>query len=246
MFTKIITFFIAVFSVQIHSLHSANIGITVMATGKYIQFVPPLVESAKKHFCTNHNVTFYVFTDQDFPSTDNIVTIYQGRLGWPFDTMMRFHAYALQKDLLSREDYLYACDADMLFVGDVGDEILSDLVSTQHPGFVGQRGSYETRPISKAYISDREGDQYFCGGFYGGNSHEFLKMASICAKNILTDLGNGFIAVWHDESHLNRYFVDHKPTKILTPSYCYPESWKLPYTKRLLALDKNHSEFQTK
>ncbi len=37
-------------------------------------------------------------------------------------------------------DYLFATDADMRFVGPVGDEILAKLVATQHPGFVGKRG----------------------------------------------------------------------------------------------------------
>ncbi len=244
--TKRILAFTLFAFLQIQTLFSANVGLLVMATGRYIHFVPPLIESSEKYFCNNHHVTYFIFTDNPFPASDNVVVIYQGRLGWPFDTMMRFHAYYKQKDLLEKQDYLFACDADMLFVDSVGDEILSNLVSTQHPGFVGHRGSYETNPLSKACIYDNEGEQYFAGGFYGGSSKEFLKVASTCAKNINDDLNKGFIAVWHDESHLNRYFVDHKPTKILTPSYCYPESWKLPYQKRLLALDKNHSEYQQK
>jgi len=32
--------------------------------------------------------------------------------------------------------------------------------------------------------------------------------------------------------------------KFLDPSYCYPESWNLPYEKKLLALDKNHQEIR--
>lgn len=52
------------------------------------------------------------------------------------------------------------------------------------------------------------------------------------------------MAVWHDESHWNRYCIDHKPTTILSPSYCYPESWNLPYKKRLLALDKDHIAYR--
>ena len=62
----------------------------------------------------------------------------------------------------------------------------------------------------------------------------YKSMAHTFKKNI--------IAIWHDESHINRYFIDNPPTIILSPSYCYPENLKLPYKKRLLALDKNHAK----
>ena len=70
-------------------------------------------------------------------------------------------------------------------------------------------------------------------------------MAKIITENIYQDLKNNIIAIWHDESHLNRFYIDNKPTLILSPSYCYPESWNLPYKKRLLALDKNHKEVRS-
>lgn len=214
-----------------------------MATGKYIQFVPPLIASARTFFCTNQDVTYFIFTDQ---STDEIVThdvkaLFQKRLGWPFDTMHRFQVYLDNWSDLEDMDYLFACDADMLFVDDVGDEILGDIVGTQHPGFVGLRGSYETNEISKACIKPNEGKIYFAGGFYGAQQKEFLRLLRTLTTNINEDLKKNFIAVWHDESHLNRYFVDNPPTIMLSPEYCYPESWKLPYRKRLIALDKNHA-----
>jgi histo-blood group ABO system transferase len=216
-----------------------------MATGKYTSFVPPLIQSAEKHFCKNHKVTYFVFTDGIIEtSTENVVTIYQPRLGWPFDTMMRYHVYFSQSELLETQDYLFACDADMLFVDEVGDEILSELVATQHPGFVGKRGSYETGPDSLACINNWEGEQYFAGGFYGGSAKEVMNIAKTNSENIDNDYSRGIIAVWHDESHWNRYCIDHKPTLILNPSYCYPESWDLPYPKKLLALDKDHSEYR--
>jgi len=43
---------------------------------------------------------------------------------------------------------------------------------------------------------------------------------------------------------MNRYFIDNKPTKILDPSYCYPESWSIPFGRRLLALVKDNVEFE--
>ena len=149
-------------------------------------------------------------------------------------------------------DYVFATDADMLFVDFVGkdfsgngEEIFNERVATQHPGYVGQRGTYETNNISTACIRSNEGKYYFAGGFYGGRSPEFLKLVKTCADNVDKDLKKNFIAIWHDESHLNRYFIDNKPTRILSPSYCYPERWNLPYHKRLLALDKNHADLRS-
>ena len=229
----------------LHPLTAANVGLLIVATGKYIQFVPPLIASAKKHFCNNHRVSYFVFTDQPFETSENVYRIEQPRLGWPYDTMQRYHVYYKNKDLFRDQDYLFATDADMLFVGNVGDEILGELVATQHPGFVGKRGSYETNRRSLAYVAKFEGSQYFAGGFYGGTKNAVLKIFETNIRNIDSDLARGIIAVWHDESHWNRYCIDHPPTVILNPSYCYPESWTLPYPKKLLALDKNHAELQT-
>ncbi len=52
----------------------------------------------------------------------------------------------------------------------------------------------------------------------------------------------GYIAKWHDESYLNRYVIDYPPTKILSPSFCFPEGWELPYEKKIVVLIKDHEE----
>jgi histo-blood group ABO system transferase len=241
-----IVFFIAC-TLYCQGIFSENVGLMVMATGKYISFVNPLIKSAKQYFCKNHNVTFFVFTDREYPPEDNVVVLYQPRLGWPYDTMMRFQVYASHKDILSQQDYLFACDADMLFVGEVGDEILSERTATLHPGFYETKRnffSYDTNPNCKAYIAPHEGQYYFAGGFYGGSAEEVIKICETNANNIQTDLDNNLIAVWHDESHWNRYCIDHPPTLILSPSYCYPEHLVLPFERKLLALFKNHSQWR--
>lgn len=244
MVLKIMKIWFVALLVFFQNLHGDNIGLLIMATGKYISFVEPLIQSAETYFCQGHHVTYFVFTDGGLEESDNVVKINQPRLGWPFDTMMRYEVYYKSKDLLLKQDYLFACDADMLFSGVVGDEILGERVATQHPGFVGKRGSYETNPLSLACVYDWEGSQYFAGGFYGGTSAEVINICKTNSGNIEIDLSNGIIAVWHDESHWNRYLINHPPTVILTPSYCYPESWNLPYPKKLLALDKNHKEMR--
>jgi hypothetical protein len=49
-------------------------------------------------------------------------------------------------------------------------------------------------------------------------------MAKELAKDIKVDDERGVMAVWHDESHLNRYLATHPPAKVLGPEYCYPEN----------------------
>jgi histo-blood group ABO system transferase len=225
-----------------------NIGLMVMATGKYVQFVEPLITSADKYFCTNHNVYYFIFTDGQPPAYPRLVRIEQKRLGWPHDTMMRFSVYYNSRELLSKMDYLFATDADMLFVDEVGDEILSPRVGTLHPGWFGTCGTPERNRQSTACITIDESNRYFCGGFYGGQTAEVLKLLETTSKNIMTDLKKNLIAVWHDESHINRYFVDNPPTKVLSPSYCYVgiyrNRWDQPYPAKLVALDKNHAELR--
>jgi len=221
-----------------------KVGLCIVATGRYYTFAQQLIVSARKHFCKNHNVTYFVFTDGPIMQAPDVVKIYQKRLGWPYDTLMRDVIYDQYKEKLGQMDYLFATDADMLFVANVGDEVLTSLVATQHPGYIGHRGTYERNQISTAYVRDNEGTYYFAGGFYGGTSQEFLKMVAVITDNIKKDLEKDFIAVWHDESHKNRYFIDNPPTLVLSPSYCYPENWKLPYHKKLLALDKDHAKLR--
>jgi histo-blood group ABO system transferase len=163
---------------------------------------------------------------------------------WPFMTLYRYKIFTQNSDFLKDMDYLYYCDADMLFVGDFGDEILGELVATQHPGFYGRRGTPEHRPQSLAYVGPNEKMQYFAGGFNGGSKNGFLKMAKEIDKNIDIDFNNGVVAIWHDESHMNRYFINNQPSVILSPSYCYGELMNIPFEKKLLSLDKNNVEIR--
>jgi histo-blood group ABO system transferase len=225
-----------------------KVGLLIIATNKYIKFLQPLIESADKHFLFNRDVTYFIFTNLDIELVSNrkIELIKIEHREWPWMTLGRYQIFKENSELLSNMDYLYYCDADMRFVDFVGDEIISEKVATQHPGYFGRRGTPETRKESLAYISNNEEMQYFAGGFNGGSSKEFLKMSEVISENINKDYSNGIIAIWHDESHMNRYFIDNKPTKILDPSYCCVENWfDCPFGRRLLALDKNHSEVRS-
>ena len=229
------------------------IGLAVVATGKYLSMALSMVDSARLYFFKGHFVRFFVFTDQSHPDGKDLQFIKVEHESWPFPTLKKFHYLCNHETVFYDVDYLFLCDADMLFVNPVREEILPldvpYLTGTSHPGFWRQdlnakiRGTYETNKLSSAYVKADEGSIYYAGGFNGGRTKEFLAMARTIKKNIDNDLSKKQIAVWHDESHINRYYVDNPP-KLLPPDYCYPESWNLPVPKKLLALDKDHSEIR--
>lgn len=223
-------------------------GLLIIATNKYIDFLPNLIESADKFFLPNHNVEYFVFTDKEdlnLKSDRKITVLKTEHKQWPWMTLGRYKIFNDNKSILKNKNYLFYCDVDMLFCDTVGDEILSERVATQHPAFCGGRGTPDTNPESLACVSIFEKMQYFAGGFNGGYSSEYLKMCEKLSHNIEKDKQNNVIAIWHDESHMNRYFIDNPPTKILDPGYCYGESLRPPYKARLIALDKNHSKIRS-
>ena len=242
-----------------------RVGLIVVATAHYTRFVPELLASVRKYFLRTARVTVFVLTDRPQEIPADAVTLPVEHRPWPHATLLRYRHVTRHSARLAACDYLFQCDADMRFVASAGPEVLpaggSGLVGVEHPGFCwqpplwarfrrrlglavaagcGARGSYETDPRSTACVGPEEGTVYFAGGFAGGTAPAYLEMARILAERIDGDLTRGIIAVWHDESHLNRYFIDHPPHR-LDPRYCYPENGKLPFPKVLLALDKDHA-----
>lgn len=224
----------------------ACLGFLVVATNKYIDFVSPLVESMYEHLDAGFQLRVFVFTDSK-TVPDGTIRVEQEHRPWPLPTLLRYRMFSQHERLFSACDYLFYCDADMRFVGSVDDIILGERVAVLHPGYYNKPRTaftYEKRPQSRAYVRPDEGEHYYCGGFQGGTTEEYLKMAATISQWVDEDFENNLIAVWHDESHYNRYLIDNQPTHILSPSYCYPESWNLPFEKKLLALDKNHKEMR--
>ena len=158
-----------------------------------------------------------------------------------------------EKEYISQFDYCYYFDVDMSIVDKVGDEVLGDLVATMHPyqSFYakGDR-SYDRNPKSLAYVKPGdEGPHYYAGGFNGGTTKRFLEMSEVIADRVTKDLENDVIALWHDESQMNRYLIDNPPTVSLTPSYVFAEEQmenpSYPYEPKIVALKKDHAELRS-
>ncbi len=215
--------------------------LVVVATGQYIKYIPNLWADFKENFKPTEDTRMLVFTDSASRLPSEVAHVTWSRMGWPDDTMHRYHAFMKAETRLAQYDYLYHIDADMRIIGEVGPEILGDRVATIHPGFIGNGGTPERRPESAAYIPHGQPAQYFCGGFNGGRAEKVLEMALAVCTMVDTDFSKRMVPVWHDESCLNRFYLDNPPTKILDPSYCYPEGWSLPYEAKIVALNKDHA-----
>lgn len=233
-----------------------HVGLLLIATGKYDQFLQNIINSADKFFLSNHNVKYYIFTDKNVQISTNrkyeIINI--EHKPFPYATLDRFKHFTNNSNKLEKEDYLYYCDVDSLFMEPIGDEILGNLVGVQHCGYYKQNNApFETNQNSQAFIVPEKRLKYFGGGFSGGKSENYINLAKTCYEKIQQDLANNIIAIWHDESHINKYFSENTPDIILSPSFHYPESniehykkiWgNETFSKKILLLDKAHSEIR--
>ena len=117
------------------------------------------------------------------------------------------------------------------------------LIGTLHPGFVliesgNPLGTPERNPKSRAFIGWGENEHYFCGGFFGGDSYSYIRMSEKIKNNIDLDLRDGIIAIWHDESHINRYFLDNPPDSILGVGFSCPSEYEHRNSPTIVFLDK--------
>lgn len=227
--------------------------ILTIATNKYIQFVERLYDNIAENFLVDHEMECLLFTEHEVEASDNVRVSQIEHEPWPIPTLKRYNYFMKEKEFISTFDYCYYFDVDMGIVGKVGDEVLGDLVATMHPyqSFVPkEKRTYDRNPESLAYVAEgEEGENYYAGGFNGGSTKEFLKMSEVIADRVNKDLEKGVIALWHDESHMNRYLIDNPPSLSLTPSYCFAEEQmqnpNYPYEPKIIALKKDHSELRS-
>jgi len=235
------------------------LGLILIATGKYDKFVKPLLDSADKYLMAGHSLDIYLMTDKPYmekhPQRFNVVSLNVPHLPWPYPTLYRYKWITEYASVLTAHS-LYYLDVDMLFVDEVGDEILPDetgLVAIRHPGFYVNSGwgDNKTTVLSTAYLDHGRRVFYYAGGFQGGERSTYLDACKIMSYNIDSDEQRGIMAQWHDESHWN-FYLKHHPCKSLIPEYCMVEQvalrekWGIDnLTPRIVALKKDHSQIRS-
>uniref|UniRef100_A0A8C8VN62 Uncharacterized protein n=1 Tax=Pelusios castaneus TaxID=367368 RepID=A0A8C8VN62_9SAUR len=234
------------------------VGVAMFAVKKYIRFIEGFLHSANKFFLSGHRVNFYLFTDHPEKVPSMTLSPEKRLFIIPIEPYSRWQDISMNRmNIISsyirsrwrhEVDYLYSMDIDVQLFEHIGVEIIDTLVGTisswQYTK-TRENNSYETRPESRAAIPRGEGDFYYAASFYGGIVSEVYKLTTACFKGIMEDRANGIEAKWHEESHLNKYLLYHKPTRLLSPEYYWDEELILPHivrVKRLSSVHKNLKE----
>lgn len=214
-----------------HKMAASSVAATVFAVGKYLEvYLENFLVSAEKHFMPGLAVTYFVFTDQPEavptvklgPLRDLRVLKVEKHQRWQDISMLRMKTISdvIQSELHLKFSHLFCFDVDQVFKGRWGSEALGESVAQIHSGYY-KTGvfTYDRNPKSKAYLP--QGDFYYHAAIFGGSLQKVKELVDFCYSGIMEDKANQVEALWHDESHLNKYFYLHKPSRVLSPEYCW-------------------------
>ena len=230
-----------------------SVAIIFIGTNKYLNFFPKYYETCEELLFPGVKKQYYVFTDggivgDEIP--DHITAIRIPHKEWPSITLERFHTILLAEELIQEHDWLLFLDADMRVDAVVNsEEVLNDekdFIAVHHPCHYNTgTGDFERRPESEACITGNP-LQYYQGCLWGGKMEAVIPMMKLLKERVDKDYSNDIIAVWHDESHLNRFFIENQDrVHALPPDYAYPECFpQYPYQRKIVHLAKDNSSYQ--
>ena len=237
-----------------------KVGIVFIGTKLYAGFFKGFYDRVNRYFMKDSDKTFFVFTDQKehpYFNVNNVIINEVDHLDWPYITLYRFKFMSKAQEELSKMDYVVFIDADLWPIEETSlleifpENHNHDFFGVQHPGFIGRPGTFEDNPKSTAYSFDKQYDisNYWQGCFWGGRSHSIVQMVKDLDKRVDKDLENNIIAKWHDESHLNKFFLENKQKTItLHPGFALPETpgyeriWEA-FPPRMIHLEKDPKDF---
>ena len=237
-----------------------KLAVIFIGTGKYLNFLPTWYESCEKYLAPNTDKTYFAFTDGELEGLpDNIHPFNQEHLPWPYITLYRFGTILKVKEALEQFDYVLFLDADMRIVDTVSEEELftdKKFIGVHHPcHFLKMNphtqypGAFETDPRSCAAISEEDDiSTYWQGCLWGGKVPFVIDMMKELHRRTVEDEERQVIAVWHDESQMNKFFIENKSeVHTLGPQYAYPEVFAgyCEFDPVIVHLAKDNSKYQT-
>ena len=234
-----------------------KVAIIFIGTGRYINFLPLYYENIHKYFLPKSEKTILAFTDGtgDFP--DDIKVYHQEHLEWPYITLKRFEIINKAKTFIKDFDWVVFIDADAIPVSEITEEeFFSDkpFFGVHHPchalgmpPHTEYPGAFETNPKSRAHVTpDDDTTMYWQGCLWGGKVPEVIDMVKELDSRTDEDHDKDVIAQWHDESHLNKFYIEHRDeVHTVSPSCAYPEVFASACTfePKIVHLAKDNSKY---
>ena len=238
-----------------------KVAITFIGTNKYLDFLPKYYENIEKYFLPNSEKTIFAFTDGELNDTpDNLKVYHQEHLEWPFITLKRFEIINKAREEIDKHDWLVFIDADAIPVVEITEEEFftnKPLFGVHHPcHFLGMEphtqapGAYDQNPNSEAYVDTSKGlpEVYYQGCFWGGKVPNVCAMIDELEARVNRDLEKNVVALWHDESQINKYFLERLDmVHTYGPEYAFPEVFKdyCQFSPKIVHLAKDNSSYQT-
>ncbi|XP_044073800.1 alpha-1,3-galactosyltransferase 2-like isoform X1 [Siniperca chuatsi] len=221
---------------QMHKREGSSVALTVFAVGRYLDaYLKTFLNSSERHFMLGLPVKYYVFTDMPekvpdiklAPQRSIKVVKVERHSRWQDISMMRMKKISdvIELDIRHHCTHVFCFDVDQVFTGRFGSEALGESVALLHAyyyHFPQMLFTYDRNPKSKAYMET--GDFYYHAAVFGGSWKSVKALTEACYQSIMEDKLNDVEARWHDESHLNKYLWLHKPSRVLSPEYCWDTS----------------------
>ena len=231
-----------------------NIGIVIICTNGYLPLGIRLIKKFINHYKGSNNLKFIVFNNEsniynylseiEIPYVESISNEHKS---WQDSTNSKFTNILSIHDM--DLDFIYYIDSDTNIVNDFDDSwfIIGDLVAGEH--FANRtsmlyKKNFDRNIKSCAFIpynSNEINKMYYYGAFFGGRKEEVIKMCKILYNWQIIDRLIGYEPCANDESYLNKYFDDNKPSIIFNNDFKFTISDKGGFNelRNIHYVDKN-------
>lgn len=225
---------------QLSEEKKQSVAIIYLAIGKYDIFWEDFYQSCEQFLFPDAVKHYFVFTDSRkllSESYHNASMVYRKDKGWGNNTIAKFDCVMQIKDKCSNFDYMIYINANYQAFRPINFEEIkpqkSDnylfALSFDHILKKGRNAyPYDRNTDSRAYIPYDQGKYYYQASFFGGRTPEFIELVQTCQKDASDDISKGIMALWHDESYLNKYLLNLSP-HIIKSLYCKPEEFDGDY-----------------
>uniref|UniRef100_A0A8C8DTB8 Uncharacterized protein n=1 Tax=Oryzias sinensis TaxID=183150 RepID=A0A8C8DTB8_9TELE len=161
-------------------------------------------------------VTFYVFTDQP-EKVPNITLAPLRHL-----KVIKVERYSRRQDIsiMRMKTISEIIEKSSVTTSLMGASALGESVAVLHVYYCKlpkTQFTYDRNP--KAYMT--EGDYYYYAAVFGGSCDKVKALVDYCYLSTMEDKLNNVEALWHDESHFNKFFRLNRPNDLDQTPECW-------------------------